>query len=407
MWSVSAPVGAEQRGGVPASPDHVSRRSLLRATALGGATIAVAGTAGLSYRVFDTGVLDPGGGAAFDAWRTWQDHDGPLGAVAAAILAANPHNSQPWLFGVSPTSIDVYADLDRRTGTLDPLQRELHVGLGCALENLLIAAEARGLAPTLQSLPDGATGLRVARVTLGRGAADPTALYRAIGDRHTNRGPFETRAVPESTLAELGDATGIEGVAVSWITDSAARGELGRLMVDAATAITSDLEQSRDSFAWFRPDDDAVQEHRDGLTLDGQGFGAAKLAIAKLLPATSRADGDRFWVDQTRAVHTATAAAYGVLMVGDASDVRSRLAGGRLLQRIHLRATSRGIALQHMNQVTERIDRERVAGDDAGFAGRFAAILSSVEEPLAAFRVGYPVRDARPSPRRALREVIR
>jgi len=94
-------------------------------------------------------------------------------------------------------------------------------------------------------------------------------------------------------------------------------------MIDAATAITHDQQQSRDSFAWFRANDDAVQEHRDGLTLDGQAFASVTLAVAKLLPASSRAAGDQFWVDQTRHVHNATAAAYGVLTVRDPKDVRT------------------------------------------------------------------------------------
>lgn len=176
-------------------------------------------------------------------------------------------------------------------------------------------------------------------------------------------------------------------------------------MVAAATAITADEQQSRDSFVWFRPDDDEVQQHRDGLTLDGQGFAPLKLTLAKLLPAATRTAGDEFWVDQTREVHTATAAAYGVITVADPAHVRSRLVGGRLLERIHLRATDRGIALHHMNQITERIDRERSTGATPEFANRISEFLPPGVAPLAAFRVGYPVRSARPSPRRALGEV--
>jgi hypothetical protein len=78
--------------------------------------------------------------------------------------------------------------------------------------------------------------------------------------------------------------------------------------------------------------------------------------VAKLLPAPSRASGDTFWVDQTRTGHTRTAAAYGVLLVADSRDPAQQLAGGRLLQRIHLAVTARGLALQHMDQITERID---------------------------------------------------
>ena len=384
-----------------------SRRSVLKVAAVSGATVVVAGTGALSYRVFDTGVLDPGGGRAFDPWHHWRDTGGPLGAVAAAILAANPHNSQPWAFHVTESAVLVYADTLRRTGALDPLGREMHIGLGCAIENLVLAARARGLAPTVTLLPDGTGSDLVAEVALAKAAKERSAVYDAIGDRHTNRGPYTSETVSADELTDLVDLTGLPGIAVHWVTADDDKATLGRLMVDAAVAITGDRQQSEDSFAWFRSSDDDVQRHRDGLTLDAQGMSPVVLTLAKLLPASSRSAGDKFWVTQTRKVHTKTAAAYGVITATDAHDVTTQLVGGRLLQRVHLTATHQGLALHHMNQITERIDRESLAGQPPEFARRFAGLLPDGVQPLSAFRIGHPVRDARPSPRRGISEVTR
>lgn len=393
----------------------IPRRSLLRAVGLSGATIAVLGTAALSYRVFDTAALDPDRGDAFDPWRHWQQ-PGPLGCVAAAILAANPHNSQAWAFAIRTnpngnTVIDVSADHTRSTGTLDPLDRELQIGLGCALENLTLAATSQGLDPTVTLLPDGATGDRAATITLVTGTpsnrAGRSALYQAIPDRHTNRGPYQNTPVPAATLDQLVDTTGLHGLTVTWVSDAGARAALGQLLIDAAIAITRDDQQSRDSFAWFRAGNDDIQRHRDGLTLNGQGLSPLMLTAAKLLPASSRAAGDDFWVKQTRTVHTATAAAYGVITADDHTDPATRLQAGRLLQRIHLTATARGIALHHLNQITERIDREHTLGAPTTFAPRFAELLPTGQHPLGTFRVGHPTRTPLPSPRRPITEVTR
>jgi len=208
-------------------------------------------------------------------------------------------------------------------------------------------------------------------------------------------------------LSALVDGTGLDGLAVQWITDPARRSAMAELLIDAATALTADQQQSQDGFVWFRGNNDEVQRHRDGLVLDGQGMSPLMLSMAKLLPASSRAAGDQFWVDQTRTVHTATASAYGVITSTTPDDRRTQLDAGRLLQRIHLTATSRGVALHHMNQITDRIDRESSIAAAPTFAPRFAALLPPAARPLLTFRVGFPVRAARPTPRRSGAEVTR
>lgn len=60
-----------------------------------------------------------------------------------------------------------------------------------------------------------------------------------------------------------------------------------------------------------------------------------------------------------------------------------------------------------MNQITERIDRERAPGEQATFAPRFAQLLPAGGQPLVAFRVGHPSRDSRRSPRRRVSDVTR
>lgn len=79
-------------------------------------------------------------------------------------------NAQPWLFRVLPDRIDVFADPTRTIGTIDPLLREQQISLGCALENLVVAATAHGLraTPTLLPVPSD----RSLAASVRRGLAD-------------------------------------------------------------------------------------------------------------------------------------------------------------------------------------------------------------------------------------------
>ncbi len=188
---------------------------------------------------------------------------------------------------------------------------------------------------------------------------------------------------------------------------AADRTTLGALIIDATQAIIDDEQQSKDSFVWFRNNRDDIDTQMDGLTLDAQGLSPMVLAAAKIPPATSRTAGDAFWLDQTRTVHTATAATYGIVTVADPDDPAQQLTGGQLLQRIHLAATVAGLGLQHMNQITER-DRDTSLSQPSKFATAMDALLGQPgQHALSTFRIGHPVRPGRLSPRRPVSEVTR
>ena len=62
--------------------------------------------------------------------------------VRFATLAPNAHNTQPWMFRLGTDTIDVLPDFARRTPVVDPDDHHLYLTLGCAVENLVIAANA-------------------------------------------------------------------------------------------------------------------------------------------------------------------------------------------------------------------------------------------------------------------------
>ena len=71
-----------------------------------------------------------------------------------AILAPSSQNSQPWRFRVNDCSIWVLADQERRLKDSDKDDRQLFISLGCAITNILIAADYYGLAASVVHLPE-------------------------------------------------------------------------------------------------------------------------------------------------------------------------------------------------------------------------------------------------------------
>jgi hypothetical protein len=380
-----------------------------------GTGVAVIG-AGLAYRAWDRGVWSVGSGEAYAPWRGWQGDasDGIKRPLRAAILAANPHNTQPWLFKAAENEITIFADRRRNLGSFDPFRREMHLGLGAAVENLVLAARAFGLATqvtaTIGTLSPSPPDAPIPAVRIALSPAPPArdALVGAIAARHTNRGAYRAdQAIGAETLQGLRDLVTGEAVHVAFVQDREARRELGALIVEATERIIADPQMSADSARWFRGGRRDIAAHRDGVTVDTAGLSPVMTAAAKLLPDPDAATADQYWLATTRDSQVSTAPVLGVLLVRDRLDMAAAIEAGRAWQRLHLAATLAALAAQPLNQPVECIDRDAIVGKPDTFSASLTKLAGAAPwQPTFVFRLGFAERAATPSPRRALDEVL-
>jgi nitroreductase len=392
----------------------VQRRSFLKGA--GALTVAVAG--GGVWRAHDQGVFSVGEGPAYEPWHDWNSgsNDGPLVLVRAAILAASPHNTQPWLFKVTNSWIELYVDTARNVGALDPYLREEHIGIGCALENLMLAAASYGYAAKLTLVP-GKLGTisahpkpdLVARVDLAISKREQSELYDAIPRRHTNRSPYRPeKPIPAHIVNELSSLGNDEaGIRIFSFTAAADRKKITEISSAANAELYSDPEVERSSERWVRTKWSDVQKYRDGLTIDAFGLSPVAAAVAKILPLSmfrriaSRAQKNAY------SELMLSAPLIGLIAVRDRYDKAGSMHAGRIWQRIHLLATVRGLAARPSNEVVEMVDHERFLGKEPSRAGLLAGIIGDVGwQPTFVFYAGYPIRTVPPSPRRAIESVV-
>lgn len=383
----------------------ISRRRMLAAAGL-----AVAG--GFTVRAIDQGLIIPFDQPGLAAWADWQQrrYQGPLALVSAAVLAASPHNSQPWRFAIGNGGVDLFEVPTRTLGTMDPFGRERLAGLGAALANMALAAPLLGVPAAVRLLPDAADPRHIARLDLDpvRGEIGFDELIGTIARRHTHRGRWTGAPIGAADRAAMLAANPWPTLQVLLFEPASPLGRrFSALTLDATAAIAADPAMMADSHRWFRHARRDQQHRKDGLTLRTSGIDPALAFAGAMLPdQTPAAEGDD-WLAATRDTQLPTASQFGIIAAADPHDRATAIRAGAVWQRLHLAATARGLVAQPLNQLPEMIDRQRQLGQPGQFAAAVAPLLGDAGlKPTFAFRLGHAETFAPASLRRSVGDVL-
>lgn len=158
--------------------------------------------------------------------------DGILDLVWQATLAASGHNTQPWRFRLLENVNRIEPDFGPLTPVVDPDDHQLLASLGCAAENLVVAAKANCLhgTPRFDPMQDGAL-----QIDLGPGPVMASDLAAAIPFRQSTRAEFDGASLSAAQIAALIETAQEPGVAASILTDRSTLETLRDLVVEGNT----------------------------------------------------------------------------------------------------------------------------------------------------------------------------
>lgn len=263
--------------------------------------------------------------------------------VRFATLAANSHNTQPWIFTARGDTIVIAPDGARRCPAVDPDDHHLFVSLGCATENLVLAASTLGLKAS--PLVDGD------RIVIALEAAPPatSALADAITSRQCTRAPFDGRPVASDALRQLESACHEPGIAALMLTDRAAIAGVTDYVLEGNSAQMRDRAFMDELVSWMRFSETDALATRDGLFSRTSGNPALPGWIARpLLRFVFTENGEnrkyREQLDSSAGV---------VVLAAESSDKAHWIAVGRACQRFALQATALGLKYSFVNQPVE------------------------------------------------------
>ena len=361
---------------------EISRRDLLKGSMTGIAALALSPTlVGCAPSLnYSTLAAEVHVGADLDGSL---DNNHKLELVRMAALAASGHNTQPWIFGIEDSAIRITPDISRRLPVVDPNDRELWISLGCAMENLSVAAHAAGLDTKEVYFPQGEDSLVVA---LQQGAhASDQDLAKAISSRQCNRSAYDGKEIPQSQIQSLLGLT----------TEDCSVGLAGDQSMDAIVDLVraGDLSQYADEaflaelISWLRFNKNEAQRTRDGLYSACSGRPNAPRFLGKLFlspsSAPKQADTDEKMLRSSSAV---------VLLATPGDEKKDWVMAGRTFQRLALTMTTMGIQLAFMNQPIEVAALRPDLGNLFGLTQKVPQLM---------LRIGY----AEPMPYSLRREV--
>ena len=366
----------------------VTRRNFMLAAAAGAALPAVAahGATESAYEQAVQGIWRAGSTEALAGAALTSE------LVRCATLAASSHNTQCWRFRAEPGAIVIRPDLTRRCPAIDPDDHHLYASLGCAAENLIHAAQARGLHTDL-TMDGGA--LRLA-LTPTKPWASP--IYDAIPARQSTRGEYDGWPLRRDDLDLLELAGNLPGVRVLMLTDEAMREKVLEFVTQANTVQLADPALMAELKAWIRFSEAEAVASGDGLFARSTGNPSLPRWLGSplfSLLVTPKGENDKY------AKQIRSSAGLAVFST-DGNDPAHWVLAGRAYQRFALQAAVLGVRTAFLNQPVEvaalRPQFARMLGlgerrpDLVLRFGRGPLLPRSLRRPVAAVLDQEPVR---------------
>jgi len=296
-----------------------------------------------------------------------------------AISAPSCLNTQPWLFESQGNKIKIIADRSRWRTIADADQRELNISVGCALENILIAAEHfRYCHQTSYSEHDHA-----AVIVLNPGGKPSSfrgpELFKGIPERYTNRKIYRDKLLSKGILKSLQEVCVEEGIKLHLAYDTETKRKANDLLAKAYSIQLDDPAFRKELGYWL-----------------GQGLFSDSWARSKI----TQMIGTNLNLGKSRAKKFSellmSASAFGIIS-SIMNNHKAQVEAGQVLERIWLKATALGIGLHPISQILEITDIKEEASE-----------LNPIPDlcPQIMFGLGYAEPSLKHIQRRPIREFL-
>jgi hypothetical protein len=314
-----------------------------------------------------------------------------------ASLAPSGHNAQPWTIKmISDHHWIIGMASSRLLPVIDPENREALISIGAFLENLIIAAGAKGYEVESHIIAETSKNQDILEVKLHKVDHLNTVNVTNISLRRTVRNNLITDALSNNDIKFIIEKnndsffyfprTSLEGQYLSEGTFLANKSQTYK------TAAQEELAN------WVRWSNKDIEKFGNGLTAETMEVEGVARWYVKNFYSSKDVLADSFREATVKKIKEQVATGSGwLIMTSKDSSVRELIKVGRNLQQMWLGVRDRQIAIHPMNQMIEEVEMRRT----------LSSMLQVVGDVQLILRVGYINNYPKPvSPRMSLQAVI-
>lgn len=337
---------------------------------------------GFNYRAWDVNIND------FKKITSAEDRIKFL--INFAVLAPSSHNSQPWAFITGKDFIKVLVEEERRLPVGDSNDRQLFISLGCAIENIIVAADYYGYSAKIDFDCENNCVANI-RFALKNTTGYSDHLIFSIPERLVNRGQYQAKEIKPEILDLMKSQAG-QDLKINVITENILKNKLADVAL-AATSASMANPAFRKELAGYVISNTSGKKY--GLPGFGLGFPTPISYIAPFMLKMFNLSKLSNKQDEPLLKKFTP---YMVMISSKGDTSKDWLSAGRAFQKISLIATASGISLAVWAAPIQ-------IGE---YYKDLQKILNLDFRPQVFFRMGYAAKDTRAhSPRFTAKEVIK
>ena len=312
-----------------------------------------------------------------------------LTMIGYAIKAPSGHNTQPWNFKLSDTSIEILPNFAQTLPAVDADNRELFISLGCALENICITADYFGYNYNITKQNEKSIIIDLEKTNV----PVQNSLFQQIEKRQTNRNVYKIQTINSSLIAQLNNIPLQENINI-YIYEKGTNNFdiLSEYILKGNEIQMNDKAFKEELVSWMRFTKGEISKTQNGLTFSALGFPSIPRFLGKPIVKSYLKPKKQNKTDLKKI----QSSSHFVLFTTKNNTVTEWINLGRSLENVTLKATELGIANAFLNPPCEV---EMLANELK------TKLPINNNHPTILMRIGYA--DTMPySPRKSIEDVI-